>query len=128
VSGFLSQMAIAPDDDIGVVVFTNTGGLDGRGAAEPLGLALIRRLLGLPDRRSAPTSQRAQRAGARSAGCYSPDPGPATNLFVRALMGAGAEVPVGRINAESVPADAAAVVPAVWKGRDLRQPGGQSRS
>ena len=49
VSGFLSQMGIAPDDGFGVVVLSNTGGLNGRGAPEPLGIALVRRLLDLPE-------------------------------------------------------------------------------
>ncbi len=49
VSGFLSAMVVAPDDRIGVIVFTNTGGLDGRGAAEPTAAAILRRVLGLPD-------------------------------------------------------------------------------
>jgi CubicO group peptidase (beta-lactamase class C family) len=49
VSGFLSAMVVAPDDGIGVVVFSNTGGLDGRGVSEPLAATLLRRMLGLPD-------------------------------------------------------------------------------
>ena len=48
-SGFLSAMVLAPDDGIGVVVLVNAGGLSGRGAADPLASALLRRLLGLPD-------------------------------------------------------------------------------
>jgi hypothetical protein len=96
VSGFLSQMVMAPDDSIGVVVLANTGGLDGRGAPEPLGIALIRHLLSLPDesfRTDVPT--RPEPWG-EVCGWYSPDPGPVTNLFVRAFMGAGAEVTVRR--------------------------------
>jgi len=49
VSGFLSAITLAPDDNVGVVVLANTGGLDGRGAPLPLADALLRRLLGLPD-------------------------------------------------------------------------------
>jgi Beta-lactamase len=94
VVGFLSAMMLAPDDGIGVVVFTNTGGLDGRGVAEPLAVALLRRLLGLPDaviRADIPVRPEVWR---EVCGWYSPDAGPVTNLFLRALMGAGAEVTV----------------------------------
>jgi CubicO group peptidase (beta-lactamase class C family) len=48
-SGFHSAMLLAPDDGLGVVVFTNIGGLDGRGAPEPLAVAVLRRLPGRPD-------------------------------------------------------------------------------
>ena len=94
VAGFLSAMMLAPDDGIGIVVFTNTGGLDGRGVAEPLAVALLRRLLGLPDaviRADIPVHPETWR---EVCGWYSPDAGPVTNLFLRALMGAGAEVTV----------------------------------
>ena len=94
VSGFLSQMTMAPDDDIGVIVLGNTGGLDGRGAPEPLGAALLRRLLGLPDgsiRTDIPVRPETWR---EICGWYGPDPGPVTNLFTRAVVGAGAEVTV----------------------------------
>ena len=94
VVGFLSAMMLAPDDGIGVVVFTNTGGLDGRGVAEPLAVALLRRLLGLPDaviRADIPVRPENWR---EVCGWYSPDAGPVTNLFLRASMGAGAEVTV----------------------------------
>ena len=40
-------MALAPEEGIGVLVFSNTGGLDGRGATEPLATMLLRVLLGL---------------------------------------------------------------------------------
>ena len=47
VSGFHSAMALAPEGGIGVLVFCNTGGLDGRGAPIPLATMLLRLLLGL---------------------------------------------------------------------------------
>ena len=89
VSGFLSQMTVAPDDGIGVVVLANAGGIDGRGAPEPLGTALLRRLLDLPDgvvRTDIPVRPEIR---SQICGWYSPDPGPITNLFTRAFMGAG---------------------------------------
>ena len=94
VSGFLSAMLLAPDDGIGVVVCSNTGGLDNRGIAEPLARALLRSMLGLPD--SAIRADVAARADlwSRICGWYGPDAGPVTNLFARAVMGAGAEVAV----------------------------------
>lgn len=92
VSGFLSQMTLAPDDDLGVVVLANTGGLDGRGAPVPLGTALLRRLLGLPDEAIRTDVPAHPESWSELCGWYSPDPGPVTNLFTRAFMGAGAEV------------------------------------
>jgi CubicO group peptidase (beta-lactamase class C family) len=74
VAGFLSAMVVAPDDGIGVVVFINTGGLDGRGVAEPLAVALLRRLLGFPMRCSAPTSRSVPKPGGRSAAGTAPIP------------------------------------------------------
>jgi CubicO group peptidase (beta-lactamase class C family) len=94
VSGFLSALVLAPDDGIGVVVLTNTGGLDGRGAAEPLAGALLRRLLGLPDQAIRTDIAPRPETWGEICGWYSPDPGPVTNLFMRALWGAGAEVVV----------------------------------
>ncbi len=96
VSGFLSQMTIAPDDGIGVIVLANTGGLDGRGAPEPLGTALLRRLLDLPDQAIRTDIPVRPETWSQICGWYSPDPGPVTNLFTRAFMGAGAEVTVDR--------------------------------
>ena len=93
-SGFHSAMALAPEEDIGVVVFSNTGGLDGRGAPVPLAPMLLRLLLGLsvdPIRIDIPPRPETWRG---ICGWYSPPPGPVTNLLLRALMGAGAEVVV----------------------------------
>lgn len=89
-------MVVAPDDGIGVVVFANTGGLDGRSVAEPLAVALLRRLLGLPDAVLRPDIPVRPETWREVCGWYSPDPGPVTNLFLRARMGAGAEVTVHR--------------------------------
>jgi CubicO group peptidase (beta-lactamase class C family) len=94
VSGFHSAIALAPEEGIGVIVFSNTGGLDGRGAPEPLAPALLRRLLGLPleaVRTDLPPRPETWR---QICGWYGLDPGPVTNLFSRALWGAGAEVMV----------------------------------
>lgn len=96
VAGFLSQLTMAPDDGVGVVVLGNTGGLDGRGAPDPLGSALLRRQLGLPaDPARTGRPQQPERWG-EICGWYGPDPGPATNLFTRLFIGAGVEVSVRR--------------------------------
>ena len=93
-AGFHSAMALAPKEGIGVIVFSNTGGLDGRGAPVPLAPMLLRLLLGLsvdPIRIDIPPRPEAWR---EICGWYAPAPGPVTNLSVRVLMGAGAEVVV----------------------------------
>jgi CubicO group peptidase (beta-lactamase class C family) len=94
VSGFHSAIAMAPHDGVGVIAFSNTGGLDGRGVSAPLATALLRRLLALPDapiRTDIPTRPD---TWSEICGWYSPDPGPITNLPTRAIIGAGAEVAV----------------------------------
>ena len=93
-SGFHSAIALAPEDGIGVSVLSNTGGLDGRGATVPLATMLLRLLLGLsvdPIRIDIPPRPE---TWSKICGWYGPSPGPVTNLFLRALMGAGAEVVV----------------------------------
>ena len=95
VSGFLSDMVLAPDAGIGVVVFANTGGLVAfAGAPEVLAPALLRRLLGLPDAAIRTDLPARPESWSELCGWYSPDPGPVTNLFVRAAIGAGYEVTV----------------------------------
>ncbi len=94
VSGFHSAIVLAPEDRIGVVVLRNTGGLDGRNAATPLAAALLRRRLGLPDQAIRSDIPARPESWSEICGWYGPDPGPVTNLFTRALMGAGAEVTV----------------------------------
>lgn len=93
-SGFHSAMALAPEEGIGVLVFSNTGGLDGRGASVPLATMLLRLLLGLAvDPIRIDIAPRPETWG-DICGWYAPPPGPVTNLSLRALMGAGAEVVV----------------------------------
>jgi len=94
VSGFLSQLTIAPEDGIGVVVLGNTGALDGRGAPQPLGTALLRQLLCLPDTALRTDLPPRPETWDELCGWYGLDPGMVTNLFIRAFMGAGAEVRV----------------------------------
>jgi hypothetical protein len=93
-SGFLSAMVLAPDDGIAVFVLSNTGGLDNRGAPAPLASALLRHVLGLPGQAIRAGVLARPETWGELCGWYSPDPGPVTNLFARALFGAGAEVTV----------------------------------
>jgi CubicO group peptidase (beta-lactamase class C family) len=93
-SGFHSAISLAPDEGVGVIVFSNTGGLDGRGPTVPLATMLLRVLLGLsidPIRIDIPPRPE---SWSEICGWYAPAPGPVTNLSLRILMGAGAEVVV----------------------------------
>jgi CubicO group peptidase (beta-lactamase class C family) len=93
-AGFHSAMSLAPAEGIGVLVFSNTGGLDGRGAPVPLATMLLRLLLGLSvDPIRIDIAPRPE-TWSEICGWYGLAPGPVTNLFLRALMGAGAEVVV----------------------------------
>ena len=92
--GFLSAIGMAPDAGVGVVVLGNTGGLDGRGAPAPLGDALIRLLVGLPEDPVRDDVVPHPEAWPALCGWYAPDAGPITNLFPRLAMGAGVEVAV----------------------------------
>jgi Beta-lactamase class C and other penicillin binding proteins len=94
VSGFLADLTMAPGAGVGVVVLANTGGLSGQGAPVPLGTTLLRQLLGLPEDPVRTDIPPRPDAWAELCGWYSPAPGPVTNLFARAFMGAGAEVVV----------------------------------
>lgn len=95
-SGFLADLALAPDEGIGVVVLTNTGALSGQGAAVPLGRAVLRQLLRLPDEALRADLAPHAEVWADLCGWYAPAPGPITNLFTRLLLGAGVEIVVHR--------------------------------
>ena len=105
VSGFLRRLGLAPDDDIGVIVLANTGGLDARGAPTPLALAIMRHLLGLPGHPFRTDLAPHPEVWADLCGWYGLAPGPMTNLFMRLVMGAGAEVPVRDRRAAPAAAD-----------------------
>lgn len=92
--GFLSHLVLAPEEGTGVVVLTNTGGLSAQGAATPLGTALLRALLQLPGDALRADLPPHPEVWSELCGWYAPAPGPVTNLFARALMGAGVEVVV----------------------------------
>jgi CubicO group peptidase (beta-lactamase class C family) len=94
VQGFLSFLTLAPDDGIGVVVLANTGGLDSRGAAVPLGDAILRHLLRLPRSPIAGDAAPHPEVWAELCGWYRLMPGPMTNAFMRLVMGAGIEIRV----------------------------------
>jgi hypothetical protein len=94
INGFLSALEMAPEDGIGVVVLTNTGGLDNRGVPEPIAAALTRRLLGMPDNPVREDVAPHPEVWETLRGWYAPDAGPVTNLFARAGFGAGVEVAV----------------------------------
>jgi CubicO group peptidase (beta-lactamase class C family) len=96
VSGFLSALEMAPEAGVGVVVLTNTGGLDNRGVPEPLAAALTRRLLGMPDNPIRADVAPHPEVWDALRGWYAPDAGPVTNLFARVGFGAGAEVAIRR--------------------------------
>jgi CubicO group peptidase (beta-lactamase class C family) len=103
-SGFLSAIALAPDDGVGVAVLGNTGSLKGQGAPEPLAAALLRRLLGLPDDPIRHDVPQHPEVWGDLCGWYGMDPGPLTNLFFRAVMGAGVRVSVRRDHLHLQPA------------------------
>jgi hypothetical protein len=77
-------------------VLTNTGGLKGQGAAEPLATVLLRHLLGLPDEAIRMDILARPEVLGELCGWYDMDPGPPANLFGRLVFGAGVEVIVRR--------------------------------
>jgi hypothetical protein len=85
---------LVPSDGIGVFALSNTGGLSGRGAATPIATALLRHVLRPGDAAIRADILARPEAWSELCGWYSPDPGPVTNLFLRPLFGAGAEVTV----------------------------------
>ena len=93
-SGFLSQMTLAPDDGVGVIVLANTGGLDGRGAPETLAGTLLRGLLDLSVTGVRADLPARAETWAELCGWYGMAPGPLTNALYRLTFGAGVEVAV----------------------------------
>ena len=116
VSGFLSALTMAPSARIGVVALCNTGGLSGQGAPTAIGTALLRQLIGLPEDHLGDDVPPRPDVWAELCGWYAPRPGPVTNLFARALMGAGAEVAV---DGRQLVLKALTPIPALRKGVPL---------
>jgi hypothetical protein len=96
VSGFLAALELSPDEGAGVVVLTNTGGLDNRGIPEPLAASLIRNLLGMPPAPVREDVAPHPEVWDHLCGWYAPDAGPNTNLFMRVAFGAGLQVAARR--------------------------------
>jgi CubicO group peptidase (beta-lactamase class C family) len=93
-SGFLSYLALAPDDRLGVLVLANTGSLSGQGTPEPAATALLHHLLDVPDGASRDDIASRPDVWSDICGWYGMEPGPLTNLFDRLAFGAGVEVTV----------------------------------
>jgi CubicO group peptidase (beta-lactamase class C family) len=96
VNGFLAALELSPEDGVGAVVLTNTGGLDNRGIPEPLAAALTRNLLGMPADPLRDDAVPHPEVWDRLRGWYAPDAGPNTNLFMQVGFGAGLEVAARR--------------------------------
>ncbi len=86
-TGFRSDMVLAPDEGIGVLVFANTGGFDPRGVSVPLGDALLRLLLALPDDAVSTGIPERPWLWSELCGWYSCGPGVLTDPQPRMLFG-----------------------------------------
>jgi CubicO group peptidase (beta-lactamase class C family) len=116
VSGFLAALTMAPHDGVGVVALSNTGGLSGQGAPTGVATALLRAVQSLPQDQLRHDVASRPEVWAELCGWFSPAPGRVTNLFARALMGAGAEVVVDRRQLVLKPLNP---IPALRKGMRL---------
>ena len=86
--GFVSSLLVAPDDDTGVVVFTNT---ESAFAPHDLAEKLLRRLLGEETGKRAPVAESPQ-LWPELVGIYKPRPGLNTNFRWWPLIGGEVEV------------------------------------
>jgi hypothetical protein len=98
------------------VALANTGGLNGQGAPIAVSASLLRRLIGLPEDQVRSDIPPRPDVWAELCGWYAPPPGTVTNLFARALMGAGAEVVV---DGRHVVLKALSPIPALRQGVPL---------
>ncbi|OGO50784.1 MAG: hypothetical protein A2148_03640 [Chloroflexi bacterium RBG_16_68_14] len=90
-AGFVSAMLVAPDDDLGVLAFTNTSNL----APYPIALSLMQRLLGVPDETIAvprPGMLETPHLWPELCGFYGPKPGFMTNARIWMSFAGEAEV------------------------------------
>jgi CubicO group peptidase (beta-lactamase class C family) len=86
--GFISVMVVAPDDDLAVLSFTNTGSV----TPERVTDAILREILGTAADLPRTDVPEHPEVWGGICGWYGPDPGPLTNARVRMLTGAGVEV------------------------------------
>jgi Beta-lactamase len=118
--GFRTDMLLAPDEGIGVLVFANTGWFDPRGAPVPVANALLRHLLDLPDDAVRTDVPEHPEIWSDLCGWYSLGPGVLTDPQPRAVLGAGVEVVVRR---DHLTIRGQMPIPAVRKGLRLHPDG-----
>jgi hypothetical protein len=94
--GFRTDMVLAPDEEIGVLAFANTGSFDPRGAPVPVANALLRHLLDLPDDAVRSDVPEHPETWSELCGWYSFGPGLLCDPQPRAMLGPGVEVVVRR--------------------------------
>jgi CubicO group peptidase (beta-lactamase class C family) len=92
--GFRSDMVLAPDEGIGVLVFANTGPFDPRGVAVPVAQAVLRLLLGVPEEAVPTAVPERPWLWKDLCGWYSFGPGWLTDPQPRMVLGLGLEVAV----------------------------------
>jgi CubicO group peptidase (beta-lactamase class C family) len=114
--GFRSEMVLAPDAGIGVVVLANTGWFDPRGAPTPVAHALLRHLLDAPDDVVRADVPERPEVWSEVCGYYSFGPGVLTDPQMRATLGAGVEVVVRR---EQLTIRGQTPIPAIRRGLRL---------
>ncbi len=94
--GFLSDMVLAPADQIGVLAFANTGGFNHRGAPVAITSSLLPQLLGVADDTLRTDVPEQPSHWSDLCGWYSFGPGFLTDPQPRLMLGAGVEVVVNR--------------------------------
>lgn len=94
--GYRTALLLAPDDGVGVIVMANSAYFDPRGAPVPLANALLRSLLGVPDKVIHTDVPERPWLWGELCGFYTMGPGVLTDPQPRMAFGAGFEVVVRR--------------------------------
>jgi CubicO group peptidase (beta-lactamase class C family) len=93
--GFMSAMYVAPDDDLGIVVFTNTNTMNIAHRPDSIAREMLRRLVGIPDPASLlprPDILETPKLWPELSGSYAPEKGFTTNLNLWMAFGGEVEV------------------------------------
>ena len=93
--GFMSAMYVAPDDDLGIVVFTNTSTMNIAHRPDGIAREMLRRLIGIPDPASLlprPDILETPKLWPELSGSYAPEKGFTTNLNLWMAFGGEVEV------------------------------------